>query len=165
MFYPKIDLEDIKFEEIINRRLRFRVQGLAMHSRLVEDEKDLIRLRSKYNFLSEIYNIYWTPPNYIVPPHVDLYRKSALNIPISYTEDSHTIFYKAVGETNTTVLTDKNYSQITSNLTEVFRFTLTEPTIINTTIPHSVIGGPKLPRIILSWSIVDTFENIKEKLG
>lgn len=165
VFHPKIDLGDIKFNEIIDRRLRFRIPGMAIHNRLVKDEPDLVRLRSKYNFFSEVYNIYWTPPNYIVPPHIDLHRKSALNIPISYTEDSYTVFYESSGETNIAVREDKNYSQITSSLTEVFRFTLTEPTVINTGIPHGVIGGPRRPRIILSWTITDTFETIKEKLG
>lgn len=161
IFIPKIDIDIDVLKRITNKRLRFWVPGLAFHNRLVKDEPELVAIKNKFPFLSEIYSIYWTPPKHIVPAHIDI-RECAMNFPISYTEDSYTMFYKTLGKDSLTNNNKKNYLEINSDIEEVFRFTLEEPTIINTKVPHGMIGGPKRPRIILSWTIDTSFEKIKE---
>jgi hypothetical protein len=48
---------------------------------------------------------------------------------------------------------------------EVYRYTLTKPVIMNTKLPHGVFGGPKLTRIIMSWSIDPEYEDTKKIIG
>ena len=152
IFCPKIDLDLRAIKKIVYKHLYKPIPGLAIHHRLVKDEPYLLELQKKYSFFSNIYNIYLSPPNAIVPLHICPNRSCALNIPIQYTEDSHTIFYE-LEEKDFTYNEEKIYHIVNSTATEVFRYTLTEPVIMNTLLPHSVIGGPKRIRIIMSWSI------------
>ncbi len=160
-----IDIHSIK--EIVFKHLAKPLPGYASHHRLVSDEPYLREIQQQYPFLSSIYNIYATPPGYITPIHICPNRSCGLNIPIHYTEDSHTIFYEFIGESQSRYDKERIYHIIESDVKEVFRYTLTEPVIMNTLLPHSVIGGKREARIIMSWSITfDTsYEDLKKEFS
>lgn len=166
IFYPKIDLDLSALKKIVYKHLYKPIPGSATHHRLVKDEPYLLELQKHYPFFSDIYNIYPSPPNANIPLHICPERSCALNIPIQYTDDSHTIFYELDGQ-DFTYNKERIYQVINSNATEVFRYTLTEPVIMNTLLPHSVIGGPKRQRIIMSWSITFdvTYEELRKQYG
>ena len=146
-----LDLDKIK--EIVMRRQRDSIPGMASHHRMVKDESYLIDLQDRYPFLGSIYNIYTTAAGYKTPIHICPGRSCALNIPISYTEDSSTVFYTIPEDASKQYNKERIYQVINSRAIEVFRFTLTEPVIMNTLLPHGVFGGPVQDRIIMSWSI------------
>lgn len=161
-----LDLDALK-KIVYRRRFQKTDNMAASHHRLVSDEPYLVALRQQYPFLSDLYNIYPTPPNYETPLHICPNRSCALNIPIQYTEDSHTIFYEIGREPDTIYNNERIYHVVNSEATEVFRYTLTQPVIMNTLLPHKVIGGPKTTRIIMSWSIdfSVTYDQLREMLG
>lgn len=143
-----------KITEIVLRNDRKRYLGMATHQHLVEEEPYLVELQKQYPFFSTIYNIYTTPPGYVTPIHICPNRGCAINIPISYTEDSHTIFYEIKDDAELTHVKDRIYDVIKEeDAVEVFRYTLDRPTLMNTQLPHGVLGGPKKKRTIMSWSI------------
>jgi hypothetical protein len=162
IFVPDINLDILKIKEIVFRNLNKIDPNLATHQRRVETEPYLKELKEKYTFLSELYNIYPTPPNYIVPIHICPNRGCALNIPIQYTEDSHTVFYEPVEELKMKYSIPRIYHIIESEMKEVYRYTLDRPMIMNTLLPHGVFGGPKINRIIMSWSIIISYEEAKK---
>lgn len=153
VFSPKIDLDLDIIKNIAFRRRHQKNKNMATHHRLVCEESYLVEIQQQYPFLGNVYNVYHTPPGYEMPLHVCTDRLCALNIPIQYTEDSHTIFYDVGDNPKTIYDEDRRYHLILSEAREVFRYTLTEPVIMNTGIPHKVIGGPRMPRLIMSWSI------------
>jgi hypothetical protein len=153
IFYPNINLDLDKIKEIVMRRKLDSIPGMATHHRRVADEPYLIELQNLYPFLGSIYNIYTTSPGYITPIHVCPGRSCALNIPISYTEDSHTVFYEIPEDASIRYNKTRIYQVINSAAVEVFRYTLTEPVIMNTLLPHGVFGGKRQERTIMSWSI------------
>jgi hypothetical protein len=167
IFSPKIDLNLGLIKSIVYRHLNKFIPGMATHHRLVKDEPYLVSLKKRYPFFSDIYNIYPTPQGYITPIHICPDRACALNIPIQYTEDSHTIFYELDDSASLVRNDERIYDIVESGATEVFRYTLTEPVIMNTLLPHGVIGGPEKTRIIMSWSIsFDTsYDELRQLYG
>lgn len=176
IFTPTLDIDLEKIKEITLRRLNMPVEGLASHQRLVEDEPYLVELRERYPFLSQVYNIYPTNPNVVVPIHVCTQRGCGLNFPVKYTEDSHTIFYRvkdgidasSAGKPGGISVHNEERVYQTyhdDHMEEVYRYTLTEPTLMNTKIPHGVISGPNEQRVIMSWSTPVTFAVAKVLLG
>jgi hypothetical protein len=165
IFIPsiKIDIDNIK--EIVFRNLNKSYPDLASHQRRVSEEPYLQELKEKYTFLSDLYNIYPTPPNHTVPIHICPSRGCALNIPIQYTDNSYTVFYEPKEELKTTYVIPRIYHIIESEMTETYRYTLDEPVVMNTLLPHGVFGGPKMTRIIMSWSIVTSYEETKRMLS
>ena len=162
IFKPNIDLNISKIKEIVFRNLYKSNKNLASHQRYVSEEPYLVELKEKFPFLSNLYNIYPTPPGYIVPIHICPSRGCALNIPIQYTEDSYTVFYDARDKLEMTYNVPRIYHVIDSEMIEAYRYTLTEPVIMNTLLPHGVFGGPEMTRIIMSWSIDTDYEKTKE---
>jgi hypothetical protein len=160
-----MELDISKLKEIVFNNLNKFESKLATHQRYVEKEPYLVELLTRYPFLSKIYNIYPTPPNYVVPIHICPNRGCALNIPIQYTDDSYTVFYESKDKLEMTYNVPRIYHVIESEMVEVYRYTLTEPVIMNTKLPHGVFGGPRMTRIILSWSIVPEFEDTKKLVG
>ena len=160
-----LDLDKIK--EIVLRRLRDTIPGMATHHRRAEDEPYLIELRNQFSFLGPIYNIYRTSAGYVTPIHICPGRSCALNIPISYTEDSHTVFYEIPEDANPQYNKTRIYQVINTDAVEVFRYTLTEPVIMNTLLPHGVFGGKSRERIIMSWSIPFeySYDQLREMLS
>lgn len=153
IYYPPINFDMGKIRDIVNRNLNSQIPGFATHQRKIETEPYLLELKKQYPFFSNLYNIYTTPPGYITPIHICPGRGCAINIPITYTEDSHTIFYDLPGTVEKTYSVDRIYEIIESEAIEVFRYTLDRPTLMNTQHPHGVIGGPARARTIMSWSI------------
>ena len=166
-FTPLIELDLARLKQIALENLNTRVPELASHQRLVSSDEYLLSLNNKFPFLSNLYNIYETPQRYVTPVHVDSARFCALNIPIINTENSYTVFYKPSAELVSTKITRRAYHLVNSDVTEVFRFTLTSPTLINTKIPHGVLDSGDQDRIIISWSVNNnyTYNDIKKILG
>lgn len=160
-----MDLDISKLKEIVYKNLNLLDPELATHQRRVSKEPYLLELKEKYPFLCNLYNIYPTSPGYVVPIHICPNRGCALNIPIQYTEDSHTVFYKPKGSLEMTYSVPRIYHIIESEMIEVYRYTLDFPVIMNTKLPHGVFGGPKMTRIILSWSIDPDYEDVKKLVG
>lgn len=165
IFIPNIDLDIDKLKRIVFKNLNTFEETLATHQRYVKNEPYLVELKEKYPCLSELYNIYPTPANYTVPIHICPKRGCALNIPIQYTEDSHTVFYEPAEELKMNYNVPRIYHVIESEMIEVYRYTLDRPVIMNTLLPHGVFGGPKMTRIIMSWSILTSYEETKKILG
>ena len=165
IFKPNIDLDISKIKEIVFRNLHKLNPNLATHQRYVHEEPYLVELKEKFPFLSKLYNIYPTPPGYTVPIHICPSRGCALNIPIQYTDDSYTVFYEPKDELEMTYNVPRIYHVIDSEMIEVYRYTLTEPVVMNTLLPHGVFGGPKMTRIIMSWSIDTGYEETRELVG
>ena len=154
IYYPTIDFDLVKLKEIALRNDRKRYPGFATHQHPIEEEPYLVELQNQYPFFSNIYNIYTTPPGYVTPIHICPNRGCAVNIPISYTEDSYTTFYEIKNDAELTRVDERIYDVIREEDTvEVFRYTLDRPTLMNTQLPHGVFGGPKYRRTIISWSI------------
>jgi hypothetical protein len=164
IYFPNLEIDLDQIQEIVTRNMWKPVTGLATHQRHVADEPYLKMLKEKYQFFSSLYNIYTTPANYKVPIHICPDRGCALNIPIIYTENSHTIFYE-MDETKKEYNRPRIYDIMQSDAKEVFRFTLDRPTLMNTLLPHSVIGGPLRARTIMSWSILTGYEETKQLMG
>jgi hypothetical protein len=162
IFIPNIELDIDKLKTIVFKNLNTFEKNLATHQRYVEKESYLKQLKEKYPFLSGLYNIYPTPPGHVVPIHICPNRGCALNIPIQYTEDSYTVFYEPIEELKMKYSVPRIYHIIESEMNEVYRYTLDRPTIMNTLLPHGVFGGPKMTRIIMSWSIDISYDEIKK---
>ena len=139
------------------------IPGGASHHREVILDPYLISLKEKYPFLSPIYNVYNYPGYSKLPPHIDSSRNCALNIPILNTENSDTIFYKLVEPVTHKYVAEKRRNEITSLLEESFKFSLTTPTLVNNSIPHSMTNNSSDRRIIISWSIDETIDFITAK--
>jgi hypothetical protein len=75
------------------------------------------------------------------------------------------VFYEPEEPLEMTYSVPRIYHIINSKMIEVYRYTLTEPVIMNTRLPHGVFGGPKTTRIILSWSITPLYEETKKLVG
>jgi hypothetical protein len=166
VYYPTLNIDLEKIKEITMRNLWKRMPGEPIHHRVVDDESYLKEIRYQYPFLSNLYGIYVTKQNYITPIHIDAGRKCALNIPISNTENSATCFYKTNDDIVLRNMGKKLYNAVLSDTEEIFRFTLTSPALINTSIPHGVLDHGAELRIILSWSVVweYSFEDTKNIL-
>lgn len=164
---PAIHFDLDKIKEIVAATVGIQIPGLASHQRPVENSSYLSNIKKQYPFLSDLYNIYNTSQNYITPVHTDALRNCALNVPIVNTENSHTVFYKFVGEEQTRFIRRRVYNLVESDIEEVFRFTLSEPTLINTKVPHGVLDHGSDTRIIMSWSISNnyTFAETKKLLS
>lgn len=165
IFYPNLDLDLSKIKEIVRRRLNDKVLDMASHHRLVHTEPYLVELKNRYPFLSPVYNIYETGPGMNMPPHIDAKRNCTLNIPIENTEGTHTVFYEVENINDVTNIQERVYDVINSKMKEVYRFTLTQPVIMNTKVPHGVLGSIDKTRIIMSWSALPdvTYEELREK--
>lgn len=166
-FSPEIDFDINKIRQIVLSNLNVSIPGMASHHRLVETSDYLMSLRNKFPFLGSVYNIYATSQSYITPIHIDAARNCALNIPIINTENSHTVFYKLLSPLESKKIEERIYHLINSDVEEVFRFTLTKPTLINTKAPHGVFDSGNSTRIILSWSVLDSYNyfDVRKLLG
>ena len=162
-FNLPVDLE--YFKTLGLERKDQTVSGILPHQRLVKDDAYMSEIRSLYNFLSPVYNIYSTRPFNSMPPHIDAKRKCAINIPVQNTENTDTVFYTG-DQMESEYVHACVYHLIKSPITETFKFSLSGPTLINNTVPHSVINNTDKERIIISWSIDETytFEDIKSIL-
>jgi hypothetical protein len=139
------------------------VDGIKPHQRLVKDSPSLTAIRTQFSFLGSMYNIYVFPPKTGLPAHIDSFRQCAINIPISNTLESITSFYELQDPANLEHVEDRSYDKVLSNMTEVFKFTLAYPTLINNKIAHSVINNSDNPRVVLSWGLNSDIDFITAK--
>lgn len=123
-----------------------------------DNDQYLSKIRLAFPCLSPIYNILCLKPNQGIDVHIDNNRKCTLNIPLFNCENSVTSFYEDVDITKCTIeKSPQGYiTYIKDNLKETFSFTIDQPIIFNTSIPHSVINNGISDRIIFNWS----FDNI-----
>jgi hypothetical protein len=130
--------------------------GLAGHQRLVADDPYMLSIKEKFPFLSPYYNVYKNRPKTSIVLHTDAKRNCALNIPICNTTESSTIFYTLIGNPVFEYNARDILNEVKSPANEVFKFTLTTPTLINNTIPHAVEHWGTGVRTIISWSVEQT---------
>ena len=57
----------------------------------------------------------------------------------------------------------KMYNISEEHVKEIYRFTLTEPVLFNTSLPHKVEVSGIDRRISISWNVTGTFNEIKNK--
>jgi hypothetical protein len=166
-FTASINFDQEQIKKEVFKNLNSISPGLASHQRMVSSSEYLSLLQNRYPFFGNLYNIYESAQYFITPIHIDYHRNCALNIPISNTENSHTVFYKLLDPIQLRYIPERVYSLVESPTKEIFRFTLTEPTLINTKVPHGVLDNGNQTRIIMSWSVDNkyTYEDIKKILG
>lgn len=135
------------------------------HHRLVKNDAYLSEIKNKYPFLSPVFNVYKFGPGKALPIHIDTERYCSINIPICNTEDSTTVFYNKDPDALLEYDQQRIVNYVKSPVNELFRFTLTRPTLINTTYPHSAVNNGCNTRIIISWSVLRpiTFEECVSK--
>lgn len=136
------------------------------HHRLVANNEYLSSIKNQLPFLSPVYNIYRFESGRVVRTHIDGDRYCTLNIPVYNTENSHTIFYENSDSYETEYDEKRILYYIKNPPEESFRFTLTKPTLVNTTYPHGVLNEGDKTRVIISWSILKPmkFEDCYNKL-
>ena len=134
--------------------------SLPFFQRSVNDYDLLVDMSKKFPVLGTRWNVYKFPAHQGLPIHTDGKRDATLNIPIAGGEDSQTIFYNTPNEIKSYYDEDRIFHVLEGSFEEQFKFTLTKPTVIKTTVPHSVSVG-KVPRIILSWGLTVSFEEAK----
>ena len=139
-------------------------QGLATHQRYVNEIPYLNSIREKLPFLSAVFNIYTTRPNAGIVMHTDAKRSCAFNIPIANTENSTTAFYEFAEEPKLIYNERFVFNEVRSRVNEMFKFTLTVPTLINNSGPHEVKNLGNKNRVIISWSVEEgiLFDEAKE---
>ena len=137
----------------------------------VESFNDLANLRKKYPFFNPEVSIFTIEggeketSNW--PIHVDAGRQSALNIPLLNCDmQSTTYFYSDPQPFRNTINAIPEYqiAIIHGELELIDQFSLTKPTLINTSIPHAVHNYGKGKRTILSWGSMLTLEELKSGL-
>lgn len=142
--------------------------SLLPHQNLVDSDSYLSSIKKKYPFLSSVFNVYQTAPGRAIPLHIDSKRSCALNIPLINTEDSYTVFYKFKDGTDTILknVPERVYDLVESPVEETFKFTLTNPALVNNSVPHKMLNFGNKTRIIISWSVQQqySFEEIKYQL-
>jgi hypothetical protein len=162
IYCPEIKLDYIELTNIVQRRRFERIDAFHTHHRLVKDEPYLMCLQENYPFLAGVYNIYSLPDE--LEPHIDRDRQASFNIPIRYTETTTTSFYK-MREDYEYEVNEKNiyYNYEMNSLTEIFSFTMTRPTIINTKIIHGVKFNENhnrsltAKRTTISWNVLPEY--------
>lgn len=137
--------------DICTDQVTYESRRLLPHQRRVSDDPYMSSLREKYPFLGSIFNIYYIKNG--LPIHIDAKRKCALNIPIRNCEFSDTIWWKSIEEEKLQYDYTKVAHIVENSVEEIYRSTLSVPTLINTTIPHSVVNRGSGVRITISWGI------------
>jgi len=128
------------------------------HHRPINNHPYLVELKNKYPIMGDTYNLYRLNNRIDLEPHRDSDRNCAVNIPVLNTEGSYTVFYSSTRTDNTQYHQRRIYDEfVPSELQEEFRFTLLEPTIINTKQIHGVINSESGHRIIFSWSVLPRY--------
>lgn len=153
IYQPNIDLDLDYIKKLVSQKQFKSQNGLAGHQRMVKDDEYMTSIRNRFPFLSRMYNIYTVFGKGGIPMHVDAARDCAFNIPIMNTEQSETIFYNYAEEPVLEYNKERIYNLVKSPVKEVFRFSLTRPTLIDNAIPHEVINNSIATRVILSWSV------------
>lgn len=148
-----IDLDMPYLAGLVKRLQKATKEGLAGHQRIVSEDPYLTSIKERFPFLSPYFNIYQTRPDNNIVLHIDAKRNCAFNIPIANTQESSTAFYKFEEDPILEYNERFVYNEVKSKVSEVFKFTLTRPTLINNTVPHDVKHWGTANREIISWSV------------
>lgn len=167
IYYPEIELDLEYIKQLVFKNLTRQGSELLAYQRLVSDDPYMTSLLLQYPFMSDVYNIYEFSRYIPLPIHVDKNRNCALNIPVRNSETSSTVFYTATKMVSATFNDNRIYDEIEAEFSEVFRFTMTRPVLLNTSIPHNVLTDERESRVSLSWSVRPeyTFEQIVDLMS
>jgi hypothetical protein len=158
IYETKLDLDMVQLRKLVDEDVG--QNTYHAHHRLVKNSQYLSSIKDRLPFLSPVYNIYYFEAGRVVPTHIDGNRYCTLNIPVYNAEQSHTIFYETPESDNLEYDDKRILYYVKTPVKELFRFTLTKPTLVNTTHPHGVINNGDQTRVIISWSVLKpmTFE-------
>ena len=138
----------------------------------IESISEFKLLAHKYPFFNSEISLFRVVDNLSVgsswPIHIDIGRRSCLNIPIyNCTSASTTYFYSQPNPFVNSFDVHYQYkiSLVKGPLTVIDKFCLLEPTLISTEIPHSVENLSSKSRIILSWGSMFNLDQLAEKLS
>ena len=131
----------------------------------VADDPYLIKLKLQFPFLTDWFNVYHMGPKGGTPVHIDAHRKGAFNIPIEgCDETSSVIYYESADgkEIDKWYKENERHYRVNSRLKEIYRFSMTLPTLVRNDIPHSVERKNGVNRrVIASWGVSGSFEDCK----
>lgn len=111
----------------------------------------------------------------ICPPHIDGMRECTLNIPVhNCTNETLTRFYEnykvvdekwldSFGAAGPKLWKSNKYIKHIEGGELIYQFSLTQPALMNTQIPHDIINQSNDYRIIWSWTLDGSFEQAKEE--
>ena len=102
------------------------------------------------------------------PIHIDSGRRSALNIPLLNCDMQSTTYFFSEPEpfrNRIEPIHDFHISAVHGSLNLVDQFSLIVPTVINTSIPHTVHNYGIGKRIIFSWGSMLSFSELLYKLN
>ena len=154
---------DVKFNttEFISIINNLKISGLRQHQQNAVDYEYTNYLFQKHKtILGSVWNYYFLTPYTGFRKHIDAKRAATLNIPLYGHEGSTTKFYEMPADG--LEYNDKMIAyDVNGPVKETFSFTLTSPSFINVTEPHSVKSGPH-DRLILSWGLAVGFEEAKQ---
>jgi hypothetical protein len=144
-------------KELISIINNLKVSGLRQHQQNAVDYEYTNCLFQKHKkILGSVWNYYLLTPYSGFRKHIDAKRTATLNIPLYGHDGSATTFYKM--PTGSLEYNDKMIAyNVDDEVEETFSFTLTNPSFVNVTEPHSVKSGSQ-ERLILSWGLVVDFE-------
>ena len=133
----------------------------------VSDYSYLKSIHSKYPFFNTEISLFCVEGHKSLankwPIHIDAGRRSALNIPIvNCGIHSTTSFYDQPNPFRNRLEPIPQYqiAMVHGDLKLIDEFSLTSPTIIDTSIPHSVINNGSGYRVIMSWGSMLNFNEL-----
>jgi hypothetical protein len=146
-----------KLISIINN---LKPNGHRPHQHRAADYEYTKQLYHKHRkILGSIWNFYLLKPHTGFTIHIDAGRKTALNIPLYGHQGSYTSFYEMPKDQ--LVYNEKVIGyEFSDTVNKTFEFTLTRPSFIRVSAPHSVMSG-NYPRLILSWGLTVEFEEAR----
>ena len=158
---------DLKYiHEIIEKRYLTSNIGNQKYIGNVKDEPYLKKIKKRFPFLSESFNIFTLTTDMKI--HVDTNRKACINFIYPNGSKSYTKMYNIIKE-NPMIESIPDYQVNVyrkEDLLKVFEFELNGPTLFNTSVPHTVNLVNNIQRITMSWSVTQhyNFEYCKNKV-
>lgn len=156
----------IDTERILQLYFRKRTPGQPFLSLPYIADPYLIYLHEKLPGLAKYISFFWTttskywPVHWDTPSKINFDRKCALNVPLqNCTNKTDTIFYEDPNDDVNEYhhVPHNNIVVITGPLKEKFRFQFTRPCILNVLKPHAVLNKGSTNRLLMSWSIENSF--------
>lgn len=166
----KDELAQVKFTDIFAKICPEPLQSPNSYFSIDEDIT-LKQIYSKYPFFNSEISLFCIEgsggkANHW-PIHIDAGRRSALNIPILNCDmQSITYFYDepSLFKNRLEVVPEYQISIVHGDLKQLDRFSLTVPTLINTSIPHAVHNNGSGYRVIMSWGSMLSLEDLVAEL-
>lgn len=131
----------------------------------VNSDPYLSQVKRQFPFLTDWFNVYHMGPRGGTPVHIDAHRSAAFNIPIEGCDSTSSVVYygPAPGtELEKWYKENERHYRVSSEIVEMYRFSMTVPTLVKNNIPHSVErSNGKSRRVIASWGTHGSFEECK----